>query len=370
MKIPSEVIRICKLIEKNHGRAILVGGFVRDALLRKTGKDIDIEVYGLEQKKLQQILKKNFGKRVVYVGKQFGVFKIGTIDIALARTEKKLGKKHTDFEVTFDPELSYATAMARRDFTINAIGYDPLKREYIDPYDGRTDLNKKILRVVNERTFIEDPLRVYRALHFVSRFGLRVELRSMTLLQKIVGAGELENLSKERVTAELTKLLNSINPRRGFDLALKLDITPLLFGNIPSFSVHKEARLAQLVVASGDMGQHFFSNTKFPKKQIRSAKKIAKALQDNKLENLAPEELDILAKLSKRKNEILNFKKRKQSYPITGTQIMQAAKKLDKKISGKKIGEIKNSLLKDWIKHGNKPRLIKLLDEKILSYNP
>lgn len=210
-------------------RVLLVGGAVRDLLLGVESKDADVEVYGIEPTELEKILRELF-VQVNVVGASFGVYKVSLddgrmLDVAIPRKESKTGKGHKGFEVIGDPSLDVTEALRRRDFTINAIAMDVSIGEIIDPFDGRTDLAAKLLRVVDEKTFIDDPLRVFRGIQFVARFGLKVEPKTFELMRQMVERGELDELSKERVTDEWKKLLlKSPRPSTGLSMMRELDI--------------------------------------------------------------------------------------------------------------------------------------------------
>lgn len=193
---------IANAIKENQGRALLVGGCVRDALLGLEPKDIDIEVFGIEPEKLEDILLKHFG--IIKVGKAFGVLKLKgiDIDISIPRRESKVGKGHKGFKIEGSPNLSFVEAASRRDFTINAISWDPLTEEFIDPYHGREDLSKGILRHVSDK-FSEDPLRVLRAMQLAARFDFKIDLETVELCKSI----EPEDLPKERIFEEWKKLI-------------------------------------------------------------------------------------------------------------------------------------------------------------------
>lgn len=210
-------------------RALLVGGAVRDLLLGVPTNDADVEVYGIKPDALEKILRELF-TRVDVVGASFGVYKVTLdegrmLDVAIPRTESKTGKGHKGFEVIGNPSLEVVEALRRRDFTINAIGMDASTGEIIDPYNGRADLADKLLRVVDERTFVEDPLRVFRGIQFVARFGLKVEPKTFALMKQMVENGDLDELSKERVTDEWKKLLlKSSCPSTGLSMMRELGI--------------------------------------------------------------------------------------------------------------------------------------------------
>ena len=139
-------LTVARAIASAGGKALFVGGWVRDHLLDTPSKDIDLEVYGLPADQLQAILK-TFGP-VNTVGSSFTVYKLGPLDIALPRTESKTGRGHRGFSVTGNPDLSISDASRRRDFTINAIAWDPLTGKYYDPHNGRRDLNDHRLRML------------------------------------------------------------------------------------------------------------------------------------------------------------------------------------------------------------------------------
>lgn len=193
-----------QLAEKIHGEGgvtFFVGGTVRDALLGKTPKDIDCEVFGLSQDKLEAILA-TFGD-VNFVGKAFGIYKVGDIDVALPRTETKTGDGHKGFTVEPNPFLNVKDAMRRRDFTMNAVYQNVLTGEISDFFGGILDIENKILCVVDEGTFVEDSLRVLRAGQFASRLGFKVAGRSLDLMRSM----DLSDLPAERVMGEIEKLL-------------------------------------------------------------------------------------------------------------------------------------------------------------------
>jgi len=222
--VPDLARAIAVSVEAGGGRALVVGGWVRDALLGHLSKDLDLEVFGLPAADLRRLLE-GFG-RVDTVGEAFTVYKIGDIDVALPRRESKAGRGHKGFVVTGDPNLSYEDAARRRDFTVNAISLDPLTGELIDPFDGRGDLAARRLRVVDPRTFGDDSLRVLRALQLAARFGLEVEEATRALCRSI----PLDDLPAERVWGEIEKLLLlAPRPSVGFALARDLGVVDRLW---------------------------------------------------------------------------------------------------------------------------------------------
>ena len=165
------------------GRALFVGGWVRDQLSDRESKDIDIEVYGLDAGRLRTLLE-GIG-RVDAVGESFTVYKLGPLDVSLPRRESKTGRGHRGFTVTGDPDLSIEEASRRRDFTVNAIAWDPLTQEHVDPHGGIEDLKRGILRMVDPDTFADDSLRVLRAVQFAARFQWQVDAATKTVCQAI-----------------------------------------------------------------------------------------------------------------------------------------------------------------------------------------
>ena len=205
------------------GRALIVGGWVRDRLMERDSKDIDLEVYGLRSERLRQILE-SFG-RVDTVGGSFQVYKVGDIDVSLPRRESKSGRGHRGFEVTGDSTMSLKDAARRRDFTINAIAWDPLTDEYLDPFDGCGDFHRRVLRIVDPATFPDDSLRVLRAVQFAARFDLTLDEPTRALCRAI----PLDDLPAERVWAEIEKLIFAPRPSIGFALAMTLGVVEKLF---------------------------------------------------------------------------------------------------------------------------------------------
>jgi tRNA nucleotidyltransferase (CCA-adding enzyme) len=205
-------------------RALLVGGFVRDLLLGSGSHDADVEVHGVGAPALEALLEKAFPGRVNTVGRAFGIFKVhladGTdLDVSLPRTESKTGAGHRGFEVTGDPFLGFAAAARRRDFTVNALAVDPRDGSVLDAHGGLADLEARVLRAVDATTFPEDPLRVWRAFQLAARLRFSIEPATFALLERMVHSGALAELSRERVTDELRKLLHAASPSLGLELA-------------------------------------------------------------------------------------------------------------------------------------------------------
>jgi tRNA nucleotidyltransferase (CCA-adding enzyme) len=223
--IPEKVIRLAKRVREAAGRALLVGGCVRDPLMGREPKDWDVEVYGLEPARLREVLEE-FGQ-VNAVGEAFTVYKIGMdLDVSLPRRERKHGRGHRAFIVEGDPSMTIEEATRRRDFTINAILQDPLTLSLIDPFNGREDIERQVLRAVSADTFAEDSLRVLRAAQFAARFEFDIEPRTIELCRQI----DLTDLPRERIWGEMEKLLlASRQPSVGLRWLIRLGATEQLF---------------------------------------------------------------------------------------------------------------------------------------------
>ena len=195
--------KIAAAVAEAGGRAYFVGGFVRDALLGRENKDIDIEVHRVPVETLERILDA-LGERIT-VGASFGVMGLRhyELDIAMPRAETATGFGHKDFAVSVDPFLGEEKAASRRDFTVNAMMQDVLTGEVLDFFDGRGDLARKRIRHVSDQSFGEDPLRVFRAAQFAARFGFVVAPETRALCETM----RVEALAGERVMGELEKAL-------------------------------------------------------------------------------------------------------------------------------------------------------------------
>lgn len=208
-----------KVAEKG-GRTFFVGGYVRDKIMGKENKDIDIEIHGVTPQELADILD-HLGKRTE-MGANFGIFGLKgyDLDIAMPRKEEATGRGHKDFEVFVDPFLGTLKAAMRRDFTMNALMQDVLTDEVIDHFGGVEDLKKGVLRHVNSETFVEDPLRVLRAAQFAARFEFVVAEETIELAKTM----DLTALAKERIFEELKKaLLKAQRPSIFFEEMRKME---------------------------------------------------------------------------------------------------------------------------------------------------
>src|SRR5713226_7270535 len=283
----SEVLRLCEAVRKAGGRAMLVGGSVRDQLLGIESKDFDVEVYQLEPARLRAVLEQ-IG-RVNTVGDHFSVYKLvfdrpagarGSrskkagapsaegpprerfeIDVSLPRRESKSGRGHRGFVIEGDPAMTFEEAARRRDFTINAILYDPLTGETLDPYGGQQDLKRRVLRVVASDTFVEDSLRVLRAVQLAARFQMTIDPAAVELCRTI----DLSDLPRERIWGEIEKLLTlAERPSMGLDAALELGVLDKLFPEIR----------ALVAVRQGDAQLQSYDAFKHTKLSIDEAVKL------------------------------------------------------------------------------------------------
>ena len=188
------------------GRPLVVGGSVRDAFLDQPIKDVDIEVFGLTD----SVALVTALRRVAHVdeyGESFAVIAVKLdgedFDVSFPRTDSKTGPRHTDFEVTVDGNLDEVTAFGRRDFTVNALGWDPVTEELVDPWGGLADLDAGVLRHTTS-AFAEDPLRVLRGVQFSGRFGFRLAPDTADLARSI--SDGFHELPLSRVWGEWHKL--------------------------------------------------------------------------------------------------------------------------------------------------------------------
>lgn len=235
-------------IKKAAGQVYVVGGSVRDHYLGKDSKDVDLLVRNIPLDKIESILNK-FGK-VDVVGKSFGVIKFipndvdldEPIDIAIPRTERPMTEKEKDakeketgerpkgyqaFVTDSDHTLEIKKDLERRDFTINAITKDSKGKLY-DPYKGMQDLKRKIIRMVSPHSFVDDPLRMLRAVQFAARFGFKIEDNTFKAI--VANAHKIKEISPERILIELEKIISKGNPFLGFNILQKTGLYKEIFG--------------------------------------------------------------------------------------------------------------------------------------------
>ena len=226
-----KVLALAEAVRSAGGRAMLVGGCVRDELMGIEPKDHDVEVYGIGSERLkalvEEVADKDLGVPSKLVGEAFAVYKVGDdLDVSIPRRERKSGKGHRGFTIEGDPEMSFEEACSRRDFTVNAILKDPITGEIVDPFGGREDIDKKVLRHVSDATFAEDSLRVLRAAQFAARLKFDIAPETVELCRSI----DVTDLPKERIWGELEKLLLLADePSIGFKWLYELRVCQQIF---------------------------------------------------------------------------------------------------------------------------------------------
>ncbi|HUU28883.1 MAG TPA: HD domain-containing protein [archaeon] len=202
-KVAPETIQnissIARRIYDSGGRAFFVGGFVRDSLLGRKPKDIDIEVYGLSMETLQKILAES-GK-IILVGRQFGVLRVAGLDVDWSVPRQDSAGRHP--RVAADPSMTPAEASRRRDLTMNSMLQDVLTGEILDPWSGQRDMEQGVLRTPDSGLFVEDPLRFYRVMQFAARF----EMQPGPELNEVCQRMDIAKVSVERIEEEFNKLL-------------------------------------------------------------------------------------------------------------------------------------------------------------------
>jgi tRNA nucleotidyltransferase (CCA-adding enzyme) len=215
---------VATAVRQAGGTALIVGGWVRDRLLGvESAKNVDLEVFRVAPGRLRELLD-TFGT-VEAVGESFQVYKLGELDISLPRRDSRAGRGHRGFVVVGDPDMSIEDAARRRDFTVNAVSWDPLTNEYFDPFDGRCDIAQRLLRMVDPATFPDDSLRVLRAVQFAARLRFTLEARTRDLCRTVA----LDDLPAERIWGEFEKLLLAPKPSIGFALMMDLGVVAALF---------------------------------------------------------------------------------------------------------------------------------------------
>lgn len=242
--IKTEELPFIKDIISAGGEIFNVGGKVRDELLGRKSKDLDLLIRGISLNDLEIILKR-YGT-VNSVGQKFSVIKwkkFGSseeIDIAVPRTEKKTGSKRTDFDVVSDPFLPIEDDLKRRDFTINSIA-KKISGEYIDPYNGLLDIKNKVIRMISSDTFdpeTGDELRMLRAVNFASRLGFDIESETFKAIQK--NAKYIKQTSRERITEEFIKIVKGKFKAKAVNYLIKSNLFKEIFNRSVCYADLKE----------------------------------------------------------------------------------------------------------------------------------
>lgn len=220
LKNDKDFLRIKDLLKPYTQRVYFVGGCVRNSFLNLTSDDYDIEVYSIKPNLFDELMQKLGANGV---GKSFFVYKYKKFDLALARYENKIAKGHKGFEVKVcDDEKDGAR---RRDFTINALMVNIYTFEFLDFFNGLKDLKEKVIRHINEQSFIEDSLRILRAIAFACRFDLKIAKESLELMQNM----DITDLSRERINNELYKIFKTSNLDKAYDYFKILNLEEKIF---------------------------------------------------------------------------------------------------------------------------------------------
>ena len=218
--LQEEIKKIANLLSPCTKRAYLVGGCVRDLLLNNKIKDLDIEVYDINPDEFDKLMKKS---GALGVGKSFFVYKLGDIDLALPRVEKKVGVGHKAFEVQITDDEKVASK--RRDFSMNAMMINIFTGELLDFWNGQQSIEKKQISLIDEKSFKEDSLRVLRAVQFSARFDFDIEENTLKVMQNI----DLSDLTKPRILWEFEKLFKAKHLDVGFVYMYRLRLFEKLF---------------------------------------------------------------------------------------------------------------------------------------------
>ena len=236
------ILEVARALQGAGGRTFLVGGWVRDRVFgRLPGEkapadstEYDLEVYHLPAEKLSEVLGR-FGP-VNLVGESFAVYRVSpslppgaaplTLDVSLPRRDSKVAAGHRGFAVSGEPDLPFQEATRRRDFTVNAMLWDPLASELLDFWGGEADLRARVLRAVDPATFVEDSLRVLRGIQLAARLEFEIEPGTVELCRRT----ELGDLPAERIWGEMEKLLlRSRRPSLGLEWADRMGVVDKLF---------------------------------------------------------------------------------------------------------------------------------------------
>lgn len=240
-----------KTLSDKGAKTYYVGGYVRDMILGKENKDIDIEIHYITEKEFLDTCK-SFNLDIKLCGQAFGVYKAvidgQDIDFSFPRTEKLIGTKHTDFEIIVDPFIGEEKASMRRDFTINALMMDTQTGTILDFHEGMKDLEDKIIRHTSDK-FSEDALRVYRAAQFASRFGFTVAPETLELCKHI----DVTHLPQERIQEETYKAFTKGTPSIYFDILKSIGIELVKeYGSIDKIAKKYDVEMCMAYLAKCD----------------------------------------------------------------------------------------------------------------------
>lgn len=207
--IPDKIFILVERLSQSGGKSYLVGGGVIDLIQGRKIKDWDIEVFGLNYLDIEMCIKFLKGAKADLIGQKFGVVKVSyeglDIELSIPRRDSKIGPKHQDFDIELVPDMTIEEAARRRDFTINALYYDFETGQVIDLFNGINHLNNGILHPVDVETFIDDPLRAFRAVQIVARKAKHWTTGLQTLIHNMHST--LKFVSGEAIFGEMNKLL-------------------------------------------------------------------------------------------------------------------------------------------------------------------
>ena len=288
-------------------KPFFVGGYVRDFILNKKSHDIDIIVTGVEKEDLINLLNK-FG-HCDLVGESFAVIKFKhneiVYDISTPRTEKKIGSGHKGFKVISNKNISLEDDLFRRDITINSIAMD-FDLNFIDPFNGVNDLKNGIIKITNPEAFIDDPLRINRAIRFSARFDFIIENETKSLMLKTLN--HLKELSKERFHEEFEKVIEHAQTdisimQRFVDLLTEFDMWNEMFSDL-FFNTEINITSLRKSFIMFDLFSNIELTDKFKKKMIRTFKFNSETIDEmifiNKLISFKEENIFEMTKLRER----------------------------------------------------------------------
>jgi tRNA nucleotidyltransferase (CCA-adding enzyme) len=221
--IPPKVVKVAEnLLRSGATTVCLVGGAVVDLVQGRQAKDWDLEVFGMEPEKLEKALS---AYNPEAVGQAFGIHKLSSktvdgwdVDVSVPRRDNKVGVKHTDFAVQFDPDMTVKEAARRRDFTVNTLAYDIGRKVIVDVWGGMDDLNNGVLRATDPELFVQDPLRALRAMQLGPRKRLKLHPDTRLLINCMATQETFDSLSRERVFEEWRKLSYARLPGEGLNI--------------------------------------------------------------------------------------------------------------------------------------------------------
>lgn len=240
-----------KTLSDKGAKTYYVGGYVRDMILGKENKDIDIEIHYITEEEFLDTCK-SFDLDIKLCGQAFGVYKAildgQDIDFSFPRTEKLIGAKHTDFEIAVDPFIGEEKASQRRDFTINALMMNTQDGTILDFHKGMKDLEDKIIRHTSDK-FSEDALRIYRAAQFASRFDFTVAPETLELCKHI----DVTHLPQERIQEETYKAFTKGTPSIYFDILKSIGIELVKeYGSIDKIAKKYDVEMCMAYLAKCD----------------------------------------------------------------------------------------------------------------------